>query len=102
MVDIGSYVSVLEKEKEKPENKRRLNLVSEFDNFHKVGNYIPNTERKNHDENISENKRSIKSALDNKMNYSSQANLEKLMEQTSSLFNDDFYNNLSSKFFSFF
>jgi hypothetical protein len=86
-----------------PKNKKMLNLVSEMDNHYKNGNF-----RINQIDNLpneSEIKMNLKPALYGRASSAmNKSKMEKVYEQTSSLFNKEFYDtNLNSnKFFIFF
>ena len=89
---VQPYVNSLIQDKENPKNKKQLNLVSEFDNFHKEGNFSINNINKNEDnEFVTQNKRNIKSVLDSKMNNCKKSRVDKVLEQTSNLFTPAFY-----------
>lgn len=82
-------------------NKKMLNLVSEMDNHYKDNfKMIPKDDLPND----SELKESLKPSLQARASSAiNRSKLEKVYEQTSSLFNKEFYDtNLSSKFFKFF
>lgn len=101
------YVSSLIKDKENPKNRKQLNLVSEFDNFHKNSNFSINNLNKNEDNQYStQAKETIKTALQNKLNSCKKTKVNKVVELTSSLFTPDFYENTVAgkihNFYSFF
>jgi hypothetical protein len=92
---VQPYVNSLVKDKTNPKNKKLLNLVSEFDNFYKKSdNFRINSINKHEDDELCvQNKKNMKAVIDNKMTMSNQSKKEKVLEQTSSLFSPEFYDN---------
>lgn len=89
---IQPYVSSLVEDKSNPRNKKMLNLVSEFDNFYKNGNFQINDVKKNQEDfYVEQNRQNIKSILDNKFTNCKRTKVDKVLEQTSNLFTPDFY-----------
>ena len=95
---IQPYVSNLV-DKNSAKNKKMLNLVSEMDDHYKNGNFKIN--QKDNTPNDSDLKRNIRPALNGRASSAiNQSKMEKVYEQTSSLFNKEFYDtNLNSKNF---
>ena len=94
---IQPYVTNLVEDKYNPKSKKMLNLVSEMDNHYKDGSYKIHPKDITPDD--SEKKRDIKSALDGRASSAiNKSKVEKVYEQTSFLFNKDFYDtHLNSK-----
>ena len=89
---VQPYVSSLVEDKSNPRNKKLLNLVSEFDDFYKNGNFQINEIKKNEEDNYAlQNKQNIKSILDDKFSNCKRTKVDKVLEQTSNLFRPDFY-----------
>jgi len=89
---VQPYVSNLVQDKSNPRIKKLLNLVSEFDNFYKNGNFQINEVKKNQeDAYVEQNRQNIKSILDSKFNNCKSTKVDKMLEQTSNLFTPDFY-----------
>ncbi len=97
---IQPYVSSLVQDKSNPRNKKLLNLVSEFDDFYKNGNFqINEVKRNEEDQHVIRSKQNIKSFLDEKFSNCKKTKVDKVLEQTSNLFRPDFYDtSLPSKF----
>ena len=96
---IQPYVTNLV-DKNSAKNKKALNLVSEFDNHYQNGNYkINQTDHAPNNE--SEMKKDLKPKLNGRASSAiNQSKMEKAYEQTSTLFNKNFYEtNLNSNFF---
>jgi len=82
-----------------PKNKKMLNLVSEMDNYYKNGNFKINP--KDDLPNDSDLKMSLKPSLYGRASSTiTRSRMEKVYEQTSSLFNKEFYDtNLNSNIY---
>lgn len=95
---IQPYVTNLV-DKNNAKNKKMLNLVSEMDNHYQNGNFriLPKDDTPNE----SELKKNLKPALNGRATSAiNQSKKEKVYEQTSCMFNKEFYDtNLNSKFF---
>ena len=97
---MGNYLNTLLQNKNNPKIKKQLSLVSQMVDYNK-SNYNTNlTESKTQVNLLYSDKNCIKSAITDRLPTSNYNKIEKVFEQTSSLFNQDFYkNNLSSNFF---
>lgn len=95
---IQPYVTNLV-DKNSAKNKKMLNLVSEMDDHYRNGNY--KIHQRDNTPNDSELKRDLKPALNARSSSAlNQTKMEKVYEQTSSLFNKEFYDtNINSKLF---
>jgi len=96
---VQPYVSSLVQDKNNPKNKKLLNLVSEFDDFYKNGNFQIQDSKKNEDQQYSQTKKDLLNVLSNKLSTCNRSKVDKVMEQTSNLFHNDLYNtSIPSKF----
>jgi hypothetical protein len=86
-------------DKSNPLNKKMLSLVSEMDEFYKDGKFRIN--QKENLPNEYDNKKNLKPLINGRTSSAiHNSRLEKIYEQTSCLFNNDFYDtNLNSKKF---
>lgn len=87
---VNPYISNLNKEKDNPKSRKQLNLISEFDNLNNNKNF-KFTKKDDPKEYHKETIRNIKSSLDNRLNEAKKTRVDKVLEQTSSLFNREFY-----------
>lgn len=91
-IDMGSYISHLNEDKEHPKNKKALHLISEFDEFYKTVDFKKSTNKEaENQEKALENKRLIKSAIESKMNNVNKTKIDGALSQISNIFNNDFY-----------
>lgn len=95
--EVKPYVTNLV-DKNSAKNKKMLSLVSEMDDHYKGGNFRIN--EKDNTPNESDIKKNLKPAFNARASSAiNQSKVEKIYEQTSTLFNKEFYDtNINSKF----
>ena len=100
----GEYVNNLINNKDDPKIKKRLNLISSLDNYEKInyntclteGNIINSD--KIDSEYVAQKKNEIRECISKKLNGGNNNKLRKIMDQTSTLFDNKIYeSNYSSK-----
>lgn len=92
----GEYVNKLLNKKDDPKIKKRLNLISSLDNYEKVDYNTFLTEGNNINKDIdkeynAKKKSEIKECIAKKLNNGNPTKLRRIMEQTSSLFDNKIY-----------
>ena len=98
--EIKPHVDSMVEDKHNPKNKKMLSMVSEMDEFYRDGKFKINPkEKKTLD--FTENKRNIKPVISARSSSAiNNSRMEKIYEQSSSLFNKDFYDtNMNSNYY---
>lgn len=87
----GGYLETIMQNKDNHKIKRQLNLISQMTDYENID--YPNFKTEGNDEELQkEKKEKIKESISNKLVGKNNTKIRKVVDQTSSLFDTDFYN----------